>query len=95
VRQEIDYNGKELRGIIEDENFKTLYGEPYGDDRLKTAPKGYPKDHEDLDLLQLKHYVFMRNGSDKEVTSGNFVQAIVRDFKTLHPFNQFLLQAID
>lgn len=95
VRQEIDYNGNELRNIIENKKFKSVYGEPYGDDRLKTAPKGYPKDHENLDLLQLKHYIFMRNVSDSEVTSKDFVSNISQYYQTLYPFNQFLSRALD
>lgn len=95
VRQEIDYNGNELRAIVEEKKFKDTYGEPFGEDRLKTAPKGYPKDHENLDLLQLKHYIFMRNASDKEVTSKGFVSSVASYYQTLYPFNQFLSKALD
>lgn len=95
VRQEIDYNGKELRGIIENKSFKSTYGDPYGNDRLKTAPKGYPKDHEDLDLLQLKHYVFMKNAGNTEVLDSNFTSNVAAHFKILYPFNQYLNQALD
>ncbi|WP_462252804.1 DUF2461 domain-containing protein [Ekhidna sp.] len=95
VRQEIDYNGNEIRSIIDNKAFKETFGEPYGDDRLKTAPKGYPKDHENIDLLQLKHYVFMRQLTDKETTSSNIVSQVVETYKTLYPFNKFLLKALD
>ncbi len=95
VRQEIDYNGERLRSIIDSKAFKEVYDEPYGADRLKTAPKGYPKDHENAHLLQLKHYVFMRNVSDREATSKGFISKISNYFKILHPFNQFLAQALD
>lgn len=95
VRQEIDYNGKELKSIIENKSFQSVYPEPYDGDRLKTAPKGYPKDHEHLELLQLKHYVYMRKVSDKEATSGSFVDLIVDSYQTLYPYNQFLSRALD
>ncbi|WP_421764197.1 DUF2461 domain-containing protein [Ekhidna sp.] len=95
VRQEIDYNGNELRAIIDDKKFKKVFSEPYGDDRLKTAPKGYPKDHENIELLQLKHYVFMKKMTDKEVTSKNFSSEVAQVYKTLHPFNLFLSKAMD
>lgn len=94
VRQEIDYNGKEIRSIIDSPSFRKMFDEPYGE-RLKTAPKGYPKDHENIDLLQLKNYVYMKQMSDKEVLSKNFVDEIVNVYKTLHPFNQFLTKALD
>ncbi len=95
VRQEIDYNGKELITIIRNNKFKDTYSKPYEEDRLKTAPRGYPKDHEYIELLQLKHYVFMRKATDDEVLSKDFVDQVVENFKTLHPFNQFLSCAMD
>ncbi|WP_436515001.1 DUF2461 domain-containing protein [Ekhidna sp. To15] len=95
VRQEIDYNGKEVRAIIDDKNFKKTFEEPYGDDKLKTAPKGYPKDHENIDLLQLKHYVFMKKMTDNQVTSNDFASEVSDVYKTLHPFNIFLAKALD
>ncbi len=95
VRQEIDYNGKDLISIVENPGFKKIYSEPHSEDRLKTAPKGYPKDHQHLEWLQLKHYVFMRRASDKEVMSEGFADQVVKDYKTLYPFNQFLARALD
>lgn len=94
IRQEIDYNGKKLRSIIEEKSFKEFYGDPYGEDKLKTAPKGYPKDHPDVDLLQLKHYVFMNKVSDSKVTSASFSNDIAKAYEILYPFNQFLQEAI-
>ncbi|MEM9340060.1 MAG: DUF2461 domain-containing protein [Bacteroidota bacterium] len=94
VRQEIDYNGSSLRKIIDDKAFKALYPSPHVEDRLKTAPKGYPKDHPDLDLLQLKHYVYMKSVPQKEVVGQSFVEQVVTAFQTLHPFNQFLKEAL-
>lgn len=95
VRQEIDYNGKDAIGIITDATFKKTFGEPYGDDKLKTAPKGYPKDHEFVELLQLKHYVFMHAMTDQEICSINASKKIVEVYRTLQPFNDFLLRALD
>ncbi|GAB4250585.1 MAG: DUF2461 domain-containing protein [Ekhidna sp.] len=95
VRQEIDYNGKELLSIIEKPAFKDIYPSPYSEDKLKTAPKGYPKDHEHIELLQLKHYVFMREMTDQEITSEKVVTTIVNSYRALHPFNQFLTRALD
>jgi uncharacterized protein (TIGR02453 family) len=94
VRQEIDYNGKKIHEIIDDKEFTKIYKEPYGGDKLKTAPKGYPKDHEDLPLLQQKHFVFMHAVKDKDAIAKNFSQKIVDAYKTLYPFNEFLKEAI-
>ncbi|MEM6642082.1 MAG: DUF2461 domain-containing protein [Bacteroidota bacterium] len=95
VRQEIDYNGEELLSIIKDKKFAKTYDEPHFADKLKTAPKGYPKDHRFIELLQLKHYVFMHNVSNREVTMEGFSDKVAEYFRTLHPFNQFLRKALD
>lgn len=95
VRQEIDYNGNEIRQIIEKKEFVKIYPKPFDEDKLKTAPRGYPKDHENLDLLQLKHYVFMRSVTDDELLSDNFIEKVVESFTALYPFNQFLQRAIE
>lgn len=95
VRQEIDYNGNEIRQIIEKKEFVKIYPKPFDEDKLKTAPRGYPKDHENLDLLQLKHYVFMRSVTDDELLSDNFIKKVVESFTALYPFNQFLQRAIE
>ena len=95
VRQEIDYSGEELTQIITSAEFRKTYSEPYGDDRLKTAPKGYPKDHPHIALLQLKHYVFMREARDAEVAGSSFIESATESFRVLHPFNQFLSKALD
>lgn len=94
VRQEIDYNGKRLRSIINDKDFTSIYKAPYSDDKLKTAPKGYPKDHPDLDLLQLKHYVYMHEVADKDVVTSGFSNMVVLAYEKLLPFNSFLKEAL-
>lgn len=94
VRQEIDYSGDSLVKIIEEKRFRDFYGEPYGEDKLKTAPKGYPKDHTHLHYLQLKHYVFMTKATDKQVTSSSFADSVVEGYQLLYPFNNFLKEAL-
>lgn len=94
VRQEIDYNGEQLKRIIEDHAFSSTYSSPFLEDALKTAPMGYPKDHENIELLRLKHYVYMRKISDEVVVESSFPDLIVRSYEVLYPYNQFLMQAI-
>jgi len=94
IRQEIDYNGSKLRSIIDSKDFQNFYGAPYGE-RLKTAPKGYPKDHEDIELLQLKHHVFMKKMEFDGMSHDELVDQIVYGFRLLHPYRQFLTEAID
>jgi uncharacterized protein (DUF2461 family) len=65
-----------------------------GDHQLKTAPKGYDKDHPAIDLLRYKSFVLSRTLSDKEVLSKDFALKAASIFKEMSPFIEFLNSAI-
>jgi uncharacterized protein (TIGR02453 family) len=88
-RQEIDYNAHELRTIIEDKTFRAHFPEIHGE-MLKTAPKGYPKDHAEIDLLKRKQLFFMHRYTDKEVASKDFGKLIVKGAELLKPFTDYM-----
>ena len=94
IRQEIDYNGDNLSKIISSKSFKSVFDEPY-DDRVKTAPKGYPKDHPQIELLRYKSHIFMRSFTDKEAQSSEFPDMIQETFKTIKPYLDFFRRGLD
>lgn len=94
IRQEIDYNADELLAIINDPGFKVVYGELRGD-QLKTAPKGFPKDHEHIGLLRHKGFYFMQQFPDSDLEKPDFVQQAVAKYQLIFPFINFLNTAID
>ena len=53
-----DRSGEELTGIVSGARTKGL--DVHGHDVLKTAPKGYPKDHPRIELLRFKGLVAWR-----------------------------------
>ena len=93
VRQEIDYNGKDLIKIVEKKSWISEFGELEGE-RLSRAPKGYPMDHPLLSYLQFKSYLAVVRLKDQQVNSGGFSKEISRYFKRMHPLVQFLNTAI-
>jgi uncharacterized protein (TIGR02453 family) len=94
VRQEIDYNPDKLLKILNDKKFRKLFKGLDDWDRLKTAPKGYPKDHPHIDLLKNKSFVVSHPFTDAEVASPGFVKKVSDAAKVLKPFNDYLAQAI-
>lgn len=93
IRQEIDYNASELHTIIGEPTFKKVFGEIQGES-LKTTPKGYPKDHPEIELLRLKSFTVTTQFTDKEVVKPSFHQEITKAFQIMRPFNQFLDMAV-
>jgi len=95
VRTEIYENTEDFKKIINDKTFKKHFNEFFSEDKLKTAPKGFPKDFEDIDLLRYKHYIVSKNISDDTVTSKQFADEIHETFKASYPLNGFIYEAIN
>lgn len=94
VRTQIDQHPEEFLDIINDETFKSYFPELY-DHKLKTAPKGFPKDHQYIDLLRYKSYVFSYRLKNEILTDKNFIEYIVQSFRQLHKMNAFLNEGLD
>ncbi len=94
IRQEIDYNPKEIHKILENKEFRQLFGQLSEEDKLKNAPKEYPKDHPDIELLKLKQFVAFTPLSDKELMNESGVDTVLHAVKTLKPMIDFLARSI-
>ncbi|RYU87319.1 DUF2461 domain-containing protein [Mucilaginibacter terrigena] len=94
IRQEIDYNANDLKRIINDKGFVKLFGDFRAQDQLKTTPKGYDADNENIDLLKLKSFIVSHPLKDKEVISKDAAGLIVDICSKLYPLNIFLKNAI-
>ena len=85
LRHQIANDEEALRGVITAKSFKDNFGEMFGS-QLKTAPKGFPKDHSAIDLLRYKQYILQHNFTDTEVLADDFPQKVTRIFKEMRPF---------
>lgn len=94
IRQEIDYNTKDFLKILNDKKFKKYFTGLDDFDKLKTAPKGYSKDHPHIDLLKNKSFIVTHYFTDKEVLDKKFVKTAAEVAKAIKPLNDFLLNAI-
>jgi uncharacterized protein (TIGR02453 family) len=94
IRQEIDYNFDRLKKVITNKKFSSLYADFDDFDKLKTAPKGYPKDHPQIELLKLKSFIVSKEFSDTEVLDGKFVKKAADYAKVIKPLNDFIKEAI-
>jgi len=89
IRKEFEMDASEMRKIMGDKKFRTVWGDLVGDE-VKTAPKGFSKDHENIDLIKKKMYIFTKKYSDKEVTSEDFLKNVDQSFKLIKPFFNYM-----
>ncbi len=94
IRNRIAEYGAEFLEIMDDPDFKKTYPELM-DDKLKTAPKGFPKDHEFIDLLRYKSFAFSTPISTSEILNGDYISLNVSAFKKLSHINAFINEAFE
>ena len=66
IRKELEFDAAELETLTADSTFKKYWNELSGDE-VKTAPKGFSKEHPNINLIRKKQYVFIKNFSNDNV----------------------------
>lgn len=94
IRQEIDYNTPSFLNVLNDRKFKKYFSGLDDFDKVKTAPKGYPKDHPYLDFLRNKSFIVSHYFTDTQVRDKKFVKQVAEVCKAIKPLNDFLTEAI-
>ena len=89
IRQEIDMDADEYRDIINEPNFKRIWGDLQGD-AVKTAPKGYAKDHPNIDLLRHKQHIFMVRYTEEYVAAADFLDRLDTALQAVRPFVDYM-----
>ncbi len=89
IRQEIDYNPKPLLDIINNPSFINIYGQILGDG-LKTAPKGYEKDHVNIDLIRKNQWFVWHKYTDSEVLKDDFLEKVIAHCKVMKPLTDWI-----
>jgi len=85
IRKEFELDATEMRNVTGAADFKKVWGELQGE-AVKTAPKGFDKEHPDIDLIKRKQFIFVRNFSDDEVISDSFPKIVDDSFQAVRPY---------
>ncbi|WP_411767509.1 DUF2461 domain-containing protein [Winogradskyella sp. A3E31] len=89
IRKEFEMDDGEMRNILNNKTFKKTWGGFVGD-ALKTAPKGFDKEHPAIDLIRRKQFIFTKPFTDKEVEAPGFLETVNDDFKVIRPYFDYM-----
>lgn len=89
LRTGIYKNPESYKEIINAPHFKQLFPELYGE-KLKNAPKGFPKDFADIDLLKSKQFVSFHKVENELFVDEKWLEKSLDIYQTLYPFNAYL-----
>lgn len=89
IRKEFETDATEIRSIIGTANFKKHFGKLQGE-AVKSAPRGFDKNHTNIDLIKLKQFIVSRSFSDDEVLAPNFLNEVTASFVAMRPYLDYM-----
>ncbi len=94
-RNAIDYDGEAFRHILQSEPFRRFYGDiNHYEDKLKTAPKGFDKDHPYVEYLRHKSITATRAISREEFLSDSFTDLVEEAYLAFRPLEAYLIKVL-
>lgn len=93
IRKEFEIDASEIRSIIENKSFKSVWGDMEGEE-VKTAPRGFDKDHDAIDLIKKKQFVFTKKFTDDEVVHPDFLKEVNSAFKAIRPYFDYMSEVL-
>lgn len=95
LRQSVYDNIDELNEILNKKSFANYFSTFFDEDKLKTVPKGFPKDFPNAELLKLKHYIAEYKLSKEITEKEDFAQQVAQIAQIAYPLNKFLNYTVD
>ncbi len=93
IRKEFELDATEIRVIINNKSFKKTWGNIVGDE-VKSAPRGFDKEHKAIDLIKKKQFIFVKEFTDKEMLANDFQQTVCESFKAIRPFFDYMSEIL-
>ncbi|XCF05056.1 DUF2461 domain-containing protein [Tamlana crocina] len=90
IRKEFEMDDAEIRDILANKKFNSVWGDAFVGDEVKTAPKGFSKEHPSIDLIKKKQYIFTKKYTDDEVMDSGFLNEVDTSFKAVRPFFDYM-----
>ncbi len=93
IRKEIEIDGQEFTNVINQKKIKDVWGKIKGDE-VKTSPKDFKGDHEYIDMIKKKQFIFIKKLKEKEILDANFQKELVNNFVSIRPFFDYMSEVL-
>jgi uncharacterized protein (TIGR02453 family) len=93
IRDEFTGDDKSIRTITGGADFVKFFGSLRGDE-VKTAPKGFDRNHPAIGLIRKKQFIVQRAFSDSAVTSPGFLSEVRQTFEAMRPYFDYMSEVL-
>jgi len=90
IRKEFEMDDQEIREILAHSDFKKAFGGFNTENQVKTAPKGFDKEHPAIDLLRNKAFFVRHQFTDAEVCAPDFIDTLLFHYGLLRPYFDYM-----
>lgn len=92
IRQGIEIED-DLETILNEPKLKKEFGGLFGES-VKTAPKGFDKEHPRIGMIRYKQFLLKKDFDNKAVFQPDFKDFVVDGYKTMQPFFLYLTDVL-
>jgi len=85
IRRELELDAEPFRNCLANPALSKFWGTMKGDTVL-TAPKGFDRNHPNIDLIRHKQFIFTREFADQEVTAPDFMEVVNDSYRAVRPW---------
>ena len=89
IRRELEFDSGPIEEITQHVDFVRYFGTLQGE-AVKTAPRGFDKEHPNIAWLRKKQFYALRTFTDHEVTQADLAEQIADTFRALRPFFDYM-----
>ncbi|MEM6720666.1 MAG: DUF2461 domain-containing protein [Bacteroidota bacterium] len=95
VRAHINRDGAQLEKAVSSKEFRSFFGGLQEDDqKLKSAPKGYDKEHPQIELLRYKNFTAAIEPTREQLIYNELADIAEEVYLKLKPMNDFFHEAL-
>ena len=93
IRKEIEIEGERFSKVVQNKKVVNAWGDLKGE-ALKTAPKGFDKEHAYVEFLRLKQFIYTKPIPDEMIFSSQLETEILNSFEAIRPFFDYMSEIL-
>ena len=94
IRKEFEMDDVEIREILSNAAFKKAFGGFNTENQVKTAPKGFDKEHPAIDLIKNKAFFVRHEFTDAEICAADFLDTLIYHYELLRPYFDYMTDVL-
>lgn len=94
IRKEFELNASAIRKIMQTPKFKKAFGDFNQEYAVKTAPRGFNIEDENIDLIRLQSFTVNHYFEDTEVFAPDFRENVLMHYRLMRPFFDYMSEVL-